>query len=187
MDGSVLEEKSSLKSWGCIFSNWVGVFTLFLLLKLPPKKIRALICSMTFLSPEVALCLLYLQCGLACNIAVMSALVLIASTWNCQINCQKIFKTVDPSLIASVEPLAHCQNVVSLSLFYKYYFGRCSSKLAQLVPLFYSRGRSTRYSDKFHGFSVIIPRCYKDVYVNSFFPCTARLWNSLPVECFLLT
>ena len=30
-------------------------------------------------------------------------------------------------------------------------------------------------------------RCYKDVYVNSFFPCTARLWNSLPTECFPLT
>ena len=33
----------------------------------------------------------------------------------------------------------------------------------------------------------IIPRCYKDVYVNSPFPRTARLWNSLPVECFYLT
>ena len=32
-----------------------------------------------------------------------------------------------------------------------------------------------------------IPRCYKDVYVNSFFPRTAKLWNSLPVECFPLT
>ena len=36
-------------------------------------------------------------------------------------------------------------------------------------------------------FSVTIPRCYKDVYVNNFFPCTARLWNSLPIECFALT
>ena len=26
-----------------------------------------------------------------------------------------------------------------------------------------------------------------DVYVNSFIPCTARLWNSLPIECFPLT
>ena len=34
--------------------------------------------------------------------------------------------------------------------------------------------------------SVIIPRCYKDVYVNSFFPRTARLWNSLSIECFPL-
>ena len=43
---------------------------------------------------------------------------------------------------------------------------------------------SARYSDRLHDFSVTIPRCYKDVYVNSFFPCTARLWNSLPIECF---
>ena len=35
-------------------------------------------------------------------------------------------------------------------------------------------------------FSVTIPRCYQDVYVNSFFPRTARLWNFLPIECFLL-
>ena len=27
----------------------------------------------------------------------------------------------------------------------------------------------------------------KDVYVNSFFPRTVRLWNSLPIECFPLT
>ena len=66
-------------------------------------------------------------------------------------------------------------------------FGRCSSELAQLVPLPYSRGRSTRYSDRLHDFSVTIPRCYKDVCVNSFFPRTARLWNSLPIECFPLS
>ena len=62
-------------------------------------------------------------------------------------------RTVGPSLAASLEPLAHCQNVASLSLFYRYYFGRCSSEMAELVPLPYSQGRS-----------VTIPRCYKDVY-----------------------
>ena len=36
-------------------------------------------------------------------------------------------------------------------------------------------------------FTRFIIRCYKDVYVNSFFPRTAKLWNSLPIECFLLT
>ena len=45
----------------------------------------------------------------------------------------------------------------------------------------------TPYSDRLHDFSVTIPRCYKDVYVNSFFPRTARLWNSLRIECFPLT
>ena len=34
----------------------------------------------------------------------------------------------------------------------------CSSELAELVPLPYSRGRSTRYSDRLHDFSVTIPR-----------------------------
>ena len=96
--------------------------------------------------------------------------------------------TVTPLLAPSLEPLAHRRNVAGLSLFYRYYFGRCSYELAQLVRLPYSRGRSTRYSDRLHDFSVTIPRCYKDVYVNSFFPSTARLWSSsLPIECFPLT
>ena len=70
----------------------------------------------------------------------------------------------------------------------RYYFRRCSSELAQLVPLPYSRGRSARYCVRLHDFSVNIARCYKDVYVNSFFPRTARPWNSLlPTEFFPLT
>ena len=93
-----------------------------------------------------------------------------------------ICRIIGPLLAASLEPLAHRRNGASLSLFYRYYFGRCSLELAQLVPLPFSRGRSTRYSDRLHDFSVIIPRCYKDVYVNSFFPRTARLSNFLPIE-----
>ena len=88
---------------------------------------------------------------------------------------KSICRTVGPSLAASLEPLAHFRNVASLSLFYRYYFGRCSSELAHLVPLTYFRGRFTHYSDGLHDFSVTIPRCYKDVHVNSFFSCTARL------------
>ena len=95
--------------------------------------------------------------------------------------------TVGSSFAASFESLAHHRNVASLSLFYRYYFGRCSSELAQLVQLLDSPGRSTCYSDRLHDFSVTIPRCYKGVYVNSFFRHTARLWNSLPIECFPLT
>ena len=91
---------------------------------------------------------------------------------------KRIRRTVGPSLPASLEPLAHRRNVASLNLFYRCYFGRCFSELA------FSRGRSTRYSNRLHDFSVTIPRCYKDVYVSSFFPRTARLWNSLPIECF---
>ena len=37
---------------------------------------------------------------------------------------KRISRTVGPSLVASLESLAHCGNVASLSLFYRYYFGR---------------------------------------------------------------
>ena len=74
-----------------------------------------------------------------------------------------------------------------LTFFYRCYCDRCSSELTQLAPLAFSQGRSTRYSDRLHDFSVSIPRCYKDVYVNSFFPHATRLMNSLPIECFPLT
>ena len=100
---------------------------------------------------------------------------------------KRICRTAGPTLAASLKPLAHRRNVASLSLFYGYHFGRCSSELAQLVPLPFFRVRSTRYSDRLHDFSVTLPRCYKDVCVNSFFPRTARLWNSMSIECFRLT
>ena len=38
------------------------------------------------------------------------------------------------------------------SLFYSYYFGRCSSTLSQLIPLCYSWRKCTHYSDKLHDF-----------------------------------
>ena len=52
------------------------------------------------------------------------------------------------------------------------------------------RGRSPRYSDGLHDFfyfSFTIPKCYKDVHVNSSFPRTVRLWKSLSKEYFPLT
>ena len=68
--------------------------------------------------------------------------------------------TVGPSRATSLEPLAYRQNVASLRIFYWYYFGN-----VHLVKVI-------RYSDRLHDFSVAIPRCYKDVYVSSFFPGT---------------
>ena len=97
---------------------------------------------------------------------------------------KRTFRTVGRSLAV---PLAYCRNGASLSLFCRHYFGRCSSELAQLVPRLYSWGGSTRYSDRLRGFFVTIPRCHKDVYVNSFFLRTARPWNFLPIEWFPLT
>ena len=96
---------------------------------------------------------------------------------------KRICRTVGPSLAASLEPLAHRRNVASLSLFYRYYFGRCSSELAQLVPVPYSQGRLLVILIDCI-ISVTTSRCYEDVCVKSH---KAKLWNSRPIECFLLT
>ena len=111
----------------------------------------------------------------------MSELVLLVATWDCWISSRN---EVAGLLVLHLLPLLNPWLIVEiLSPFYRYYFGRGSSELAELVLLPYSRRRSTCYSDRLHDFSVTISRCYKDVYVNGFFPRTARVWNSLPIEC----
>ena len=56
MDGSVLEEKSSFKMLGLTFSSKLDWGSYIIsIAKTASKKIGALICSMKFLSPEVAL------------------------------------------------------------------------------------------------------------------------------------
>ena len=88
------------------------------------KKIGALILSMKFLSPEVALylykstmqpCMEY--CGNVWGGAPSSYL---ESLDNLQ---KRICRTVGPSLAVSLEPLLHHWNIASWSLFYRYYFG----------------------------------------------------------------
>ena len=129
--------------------------------KTASKKIGASIRSMKFLSPKVAqylykstmrLCMEY-----CCHVWAGSPSCYLELLGKLQ---KRICRTVVPWLAASLEPLAYRRNVARLSLLC---FGRCSSELAQLVPLPFSRWRSTRFSDRFHNFSVIIPRCYNDV------------------------
>ena len=184
MDGSVLQVKSSFKMLRLTFSSkmdW-NSYIIFIV-KTASKKIGALIYSTKFPFAEVTVCLL--------KSTILPCMEYCCHIWAGSPNCyfelldklQKwICLTVCPLLATSLEPLVLCRNVPSLSLFYMYYFGRCSSELAQLVPLPYSQRRSTRYSDRLHDFSVTIPKYYKYVYVNSFFPRTVRLWNSLPIE-----
>ena len=143
--------------------------------KTASKTTGALIRSIKFLSPDVGL-YLYKSTIRPC---MEYCCHVWAGTPSCYLELldklqKRICRTADLSLATSLEPLAHRRNVAILSFFYRYYFGRCSSELAQLVPLPFSRGRSTRYSDRLHDFSVTIPRCYNDAYVNSFFPRTAR-------------
>ena len=172
MDGSVLEEKSFFKMLGLTFSSKLDWGSY--IISIAKKAVPLYLCK-SVIRPCMEYCCHVWGGAPNCYLELLDKL----QTWIC--------RAAGASLSDSLESLAHRRNVANLSLFYRYYFGRCSSELAQLVPLPYSRGRSTRCSDKLCNFSVTIPICYKDVYVNSFFSRTARLWNYLPPECFPLT
>ena len=140
MDGSVLEEKTSFKMLGLTFSSKLDWGSYIVsIVSTASKKIGASIHSMKFLSPEVAL---YLY-----KSTIRPFMEYCCHIWAGAPSCylelldklqKRICRTVGPSVAASLEPLAHHRNVASSSLFYRYYFGRCSSELAQLVPLLYS-------------------------------------------------
>ena len=173
--GLFLRKNHLLRCWGWLsLLNWIGGLTLTLLLKLPPRKLDSWFVLWSLFLLRLLCISINLTYNHEWNTVVMSGLVLLVTTWNCWISYKNGYTGL---LVLHLLPLLNPWLIIN----YRYYFGRCSSELAQLDPLPYSRGRSTRYSDRLHDFSVTIPRCYKHVYVNSFFPHTARLWNYLPV------
>ena len=122
------------------FAHLHGLQLLVLLVaKSASEKIGALIRSMKFLSPVVAL---YLY-----KSAIRPCVEYCCHVWvgvpTCYLQLidklqKRICTTVGPSHATSLKPLSHRGNVASLSLFYRYYFCRCSSELAQLVSLPFS-------------------------------------------------
>ena len=140
MDGSVLEEKSSFKILELTFSSKLDWSSYIIsIAKTASKKIGALIRSMKFLSPKVALylykstiCLCMEHC---CHVWAGASSFYLGLLDKLP---KRICRTVGPSLAGCLEPLARRRNVAILSFFYSYYFGRYSSELAQLVPFPFS-------------------------------------------------
>ena len=149
---------------------------IILVAKTASKKIAALICSKNFLFPEVTL---YVY-----KSTIWSCMEYCCHVWAGAPSCdmerldklqKQTCRTVGPSPAASLEHLTQCW---SLCMIIRYYFSRCSSQLAQMVPLPYSLGRCTCYSDRLCNF--LSP--FLDVtYLHKW------LWNFLPLECFPLS
>ena len=109
MAGSVLEEKSSFKMLFLTFSSKLDwSFYIISIAKTASKKIGALIRSMKFLSPEVAL---YLY-----ESTIRPCMEYCCHVWAGAPSCylelldklqKRICRTAGPSLAASLEPLAH--------------------------------------------------------------------------------
>ena len=121
MGGSVLEEKSSFKMLALTFScklDWSPY--IISIAKTASEKIGALILSMKFLSPEIAL---YLYKSI-----IRPCMEYCCHVWDGAPSCylelldklqKRLCRTIAPSLAASLETLAHRRNVASFIPFYR--------------------------------------------------------------------
>ena len=142
MYGSVLEENPSFKMLRLTFSSKMDSGSyIFSIAKTDSQKIGALIRSVKFLSPDVVpylyestkrSCMKY-RCHV-CAGAPSRYLQLLDKLQ------KRMNRAVGPSLTDSLEPLSYRRNVASITFFYRYYLDRCSSELAELVPLSFSSG-----------------------------------------------
>ena len=90
---------------------------------------------------------------------------------------------VGDSLFSSLQPLSHRRNVASLSLLYRYYNGKCSKELQEMVPPRRTFVRNTRFASNAHPHFLEV-ETHQNFHMQSFFPRTATLWNTLPANCF---
>ena len=120
----------SLRSWSWFsFLNWIGALTLSLWLKLSLGKMESWFALWSF----------FFLRSLSLLIDHQPYMEYCGHVWTGTFSCylklldelqKRICRTAGPSPAGSLELLAHCRNIASSSLFYRYYFGSCSFELA---------------------------------------------------------
>ena len=183
--GLFLRKNLLLRCWGWLsLLNWIGAVTLSLLLKLPPRKLEPWFVLWSFFLLRLLCISINLPYAHVWNTVVMSGLVLPVATWNCWISYRNGYAEL---LVLNLLPVLNHWLIVK-SLFYRHYFGRCSSELAQLVPFLYSLFKG--------GLLVILIDCM--IFLSPFLD-VSRMYMStvsfltqlgsgilLPIECFPL-
>ena len=97
---------------------------------------------------------------------------------------KRVVSLVGSRFSSDLQAMSNRMDFVSLSLFYKYYYRKCTSELADLVPPKRVTVRSARFSEQMHRHTVNSPMCRIKLYQSNIFPRTAALWNSRTNECF---
>ena len=87
---------------------------------------------------------------------------------------------------STLQLLSHRSSVATLSLFYRYFHGKCSDGFSNLVPPVWVFGRKTQFAISAHPCTIADLRCRMKGSADSFIPRAVSLWNSLPVTCFPL-
>jgi hypothetical protein len=97
----------------------------------------------------------------------------------------KAFRLIhSPPLTDSLQSLSARRTVASLSLYYRYYNGHCSSELSSRMPPSLRRARTTRLSTQSHPFSVQLSDPRLNRYSLSYMYTTGKVWNTLPSSIF---
>ena len=90
---------------------------------------------------------------------------------------KRVVRLVGAGLSSDLQTLSH-----SISLFYKYYNGKCSSELADRVPPKRVTVKSTRFSEQMHRHTVNSPMCRTKFYQSRIFLAKQPFGNSLANE-----
>ena len=90
----------------------------------------------------------------------------------------------NPELTRHLDSLEHRRKVADLCLYYRYYYGKCSSELANLIPPKAVSARRIRLTEAGHQHRVNLQTPRTSLYRDSFFWRTTSLWNGLPPHIF---
>ena len=164
--------QSFMKSHVLILSHLI-----IFLARTASKKIGALIRSMKFLLLGWYFIVINLPFNLAWNTVVMSGLAFLINISTCWISCRNILLLLNLWVVVEMLPL---KIVIIIPL-----EDLDPNKLNQLLFIIIVGCLIVILI----GYTIFVSilRCYKDFYINSFFPFTRILWNSLSVERFRKT
>ena len=98
---------------------------------------------------------------------------------------KKAFRLIgDTTITNRIDTLDHRRKVGAVTLFYRYFYGRCSSEILGIVPQLHNSIRVSRQTAQAHPYVVASRFCRTVKFRGTFFSTSIRLWNRLPVHVF---
>ncbi|VEN34323.1 unnamed protein product, partial [Callosobruchus maculatus] len=98
---------------------------------------------------------------------------------------KRAIRSIDtPNLTKDLHSLEDRRRVADLSLFYRFYHGRCSSELSRIITPKAVRTKNTREALRAHPYQVEVLTPRTSLLQHSFFWRTSTLWNQLPGNLF---
>nr|CAI5847674.1 unnamed protein product [Callosobruchus analis] len=187
MEGRPLVESPSIKLLGISINNNMSWHDhVATIAKTASQKLGVLFRCRKLYTPEQLLLLYKAQirpsleyCSHVWGCAPKHSLKLLDSIQN------RAVKLIDTdNLTKDLHSLDHRRRVAGLTLFYRFYHGRCSSELSQIITPKAVRTRNTRDALHAHPYQVEVPTPRTSLLQHSFFWKTSTLWNELPGSLF---